>query len=57
MRDESLKALAADTCWGCGRRKKELHLTVLTNNRGEYDLRYDYLCTYCLMALSGVGAN
>ena len=57
MDQERLKALAADTCWGCGKRRKDLRLTVLQNTQGLYDVRYDYLCTYCLMALSGVGAN
>ena len=57
MRDESLKALKADTCWLCHRHPKELHLVVLVNAQGRYDVRYDWLCTFCNMAINGVGAN
>ncbi len=32
-------------------------LKSIGNAGGEYDLRYDYLCTFCFMFMSGVGAN
>lgn len=57
MDREKLAALAADTCWLCGQKKKDLHQTVLLNAGGRYDLRYDYLCTFCFMFMQGAGAN
>jgi hypothetical protein len=57
MSHEKLKALSADTCWGCGKHKKDLIFVVLSNARGEYDIRYDYLCTGCYMLSMGVGSN